>query len=134
MALGYPKNKEGGGSWLSDPPRALKTLQVREGQEKIFGILRMQPNFQYYVFFTVVCFGNTIFVVVVYFYFCHTLALGWGDEGSILITLDSFRPIIGSASHIAFSRVVGSKSGSRVGGWKWSFYLLVPLLKALILI
>ncbi|CAH9078498.1 unnamed protein product [Cuscuta europaea] len=131
MALDDPKN--GGAGLGTSTPRGLKTLLLNEVRGKPLGLLiRVQLNFHSYVFMFVFYFDQTVFIFVVYVYFRQTLALGLGDEGSLLTALGSFRPITGSANHIAFHMVIGSKSGSRVGGWKWTFYLFVPFLNAVI--
>ncbi|CAH9129178.1 unnamed protein product [Cuscuta epithymum] len=75
---------------------------------------------------------NIVAVVFCNFYFSQTLTLGGGDGGFALATFGSIRPATGSTNHIAFSKVIDSPAGSRVGGWKYFLYLLCPLLNVLL--
>ncbi|CAH9097160.1 unnamed protein product [Cuscuta europaea] len=86
--------------WTNCATRVLKTIST-------FDLAWLCSYFDFYVV-----------LLVMYIYFCQTLALSWGGERFTLTTLGLFRPITGSASHIALFWVINSKSGSRFGGWK----------------
>ncbi|CAH9078400.1 unnamed protein product [Cuscuta europaea] len=82
------------------------------------------------------CFYFELHVVlfVLLFQFVKILEFRTGDEKSDLPVIDSVKPNPGSANLIAFSEVIGPKSGSRPDDRQWAFCLFVTCLRSIILI
>ncbi|CAH9147833.1 unnamed protein product [Cuscuta epithymum] len=118
MDLDLSKQRRGGGS------RPLGSEDVCQLWEDAGGFPLL--------YFVVFVYFDQIIAIFPLFLFPSDSYIRLGRWGAILSTSGSFRPTTGSANHIVLSRVIASKSGSRVGGWKGSFYLLVPLLNGLI--
>ncbi|CAH9100811.1 unnamed protein product [Cuscuta epithymum] len=130
--LGRPKKRGGFGSRRLEPPSSLKMLSDGNGCWCSFMCFRMQVNFHAFTIFIFMLCDQTLFFSFTIVWICQTLILGEGDEGFALTTFGSCRPNTESANHIALSRVIGSPTVSRVGGWKCFLYHLCPLLNVLL--
>ncbi|CAH9116317.1 unnamed protein product [Cuscuta epithymum] len=99
-------------------------------------IPRTTHQFNFAIFIFAIYFDQTVVIFDFYFSFCRTLLLGLRDEMSALIVFDSIShvqlSITESASHIAFMKVIDSKSCSRAGGWALFFCLFVRYLNVMI--
>ncbi|CAH9122062.1 unnamed protein product [Cuscuta epithymum] len=95
-------------------------------------------KFHYGVYFIIVLHFKfhvkTISFGFCYVWICKTLALGLGDESSVVTIVGSIMPSLGSASYIIFPKVINSESGPRADGYWWCFCYFRPFLNALILI
>ncbi|CAH9139779.1 unnamed protein product [Cuscuta epithymum] len=129
ITYGRKKTK---GCYCVPSPGLPSGRNYKEGCWILLVVIKFRHKLHAFTYFIWLLFTKNMAVSFSVVFCFRTLTLGGDDEDSVLAMIGSCRPVIGSANHIALSRVIGSPAGSRVDGWEWFLFLCYSLLNVLL--